>query len=107
MFAVVSELAHFHALSLSMKRIDPTRFKRDVSDSITEAMFVIENEAWYRDYYKTASRNAIAMRRYSRSGSRITEIPASHENIVEEGSRNFKARYVRKEYSEEELPKIH
>nr|CAD7202141.1 unnamed protein product [Timema douglasi]CAD7413283.1 unnamed protein product [Timema poppensis] len=44
-----------------MKRIDPTRFKRDVSDSITEAMFVIENEAWYRDYYKTASRNAIAM----------------------------------------------
>nr|CAD7401734.1 unnamed protein product [Timema cristinae] len=59
--AVMSELAHFHALSLSMKRIDPARFKRDVSDSITEALFVIENEAWYRDYYKTASKNAIAM----------------------------------------------
>nr|CAD7449234.1 unnamed protein product [Timema bartmani] len=59
--AVVSELARFHALSLSMKRIDPTRFKREVSDNITEALFVIENEAWYRDYYKTASKNAIAM----------------------------------------------
>nr|CAD7265955.1 unnamed protein product [Timema shepardi] len=146
-WAVVSELAHFHALSLSMKRIDPTRFKRDVSDSITEAMFVIENEAWYRDYYKTASRNAIAMVcrckickghvtssptkpalthfpthagldsfpsvyllppfKLLRFLLMITEIPASHENIVEEGSRNFKARYVRKEYSEEELPKIH
>ncbi|XP_066995252.2 uncharacterized protein [Anabrus simplex] len=59
--AVLRSLAQLHALSLAMKIHEKERFQLVVASSVQEALFVDENEAWYRNYYRTATRNAIAM----------------------------------------------
>ncbi|KAK6621462.1 hypothetical protein RUM44_001269 [Polyplax serrata] len=57
--AVVKALAKFHGLSLGMKSLEPELFQSEVVDSVTECLFKTENEEWYRDYYKSATENAV------------------------------------------------
>ncbi|KAG8362509.1 uncharacterized LOC105272791 [Fopius arisanus] len=62
---VLKALAGFHALSLTLRNLRPAIFDRfnDQSNpqSIREGFFRIENEEWYRQYYRSASKNAISM----------------------------------------------
>ncbi|XP_077290680.1 uncharacterized protein LOC143914362 [Arctopsyche grandis] len=61
--AVLKELAHFHALSLAMKQQRTEEFYEllNLQDGISEGLFDVEHEEWYRGYYNVASRNALAM----------------------------------------------
>lgn len=54
------ELAHFHALSLAMKCLEPEVF-HNLVDTIEETFFAPDNEEYYHDYYKTAIQNALEM----------------------------------------------
>ncbi|OWR43892.1 uncharacterized protein LOC116774060 [Danaus plexippus] len=62
-YYVLKQLSHFHALSLAMKYYDPEGFYDlvNIQDGISEVFFLPENEEYYRNYYKEAIRNAIAM----------------------------------------------
>ncbi|KAG7200479.1 hypothetical protein KM043_001045 [Ampulex compressa] len=62
---VLKALAGFHALSLTLRELWPEEFAR-LTDSeggqgIQEALFRVENEDWYRQYYQAAANNAIRM----------------------------------------------
>ncbi|XP_069678921.1 uncharacterized protein [Periplaneta americana] len=59
--ATMRELALLHALSLAMKLCRPREFASSVADSVQEALFMPENEDWYRGYYRAATRNAFTM----------------------------------------------
>ena len=59
--AALRELGHLHALSLAMKLRRPQEFATRVASSVQEALFVPENEDWYRGYYRAATRNALTM----------------------------------------------
>jgi hypothetical protein len=59
--AAVRELALLHALSLAMKLHRPQEFATRVAACVQEALFVPENEEWYRGYYRAATRNALTM----------------------------------------------
>ncbi|CAK9824807.1 hypothetical protein ANTRET_LOCUS2914 [Anthophora retusa] len=58
-------LAGFHALSLTLRETRPEEFARltdpNGGQGIQEALFRIENEDWYRQYYHVAANNAIRM----------------------------------------------
>ncbi|XP_015592133.1 uncharacterized protein LOC107266306 [Cephus cinctus] len=62
---VLKALAGFHALSLTLHDLRPEQFERlttgDDGQGIKEALFREENEDWYRQYYRVAANNAIAM----------------------------------------------
>ncbi|GBP44171.1 hypothetical protein EVAR_31615_1 [Eumeta japonica] len=62
-YYVLKHLAHFHALSLSMKYEDSERFFDLINhrDGISEVFFVPSNEDYYRDYYREVIGNALAM----------------------------------------------
>ncbi|XP_046750248.1 uncharacterized protein LOC124413590 [Diprion similis] len=60
----LAALAGFHALSLALKEARPEEFQelsRKGGKGIAEAMFCEENADWYRQYYRVAASNAIAM----------------------------------------------
>ncbi|CAH0562112.1 unnamed protein product [Brassicogethes aeneus] len=61
--AVLDELAKFHAVSLAVKMLHPQDFYTllNTRDGISEALFIKENEEWYRDYYKHAIQNVLDM----------------------------------------------
>ena len=59
--AALRELGRLHALSLAMKLRRPQEFATRVAASVQEALFVPENEDWYRGYYRAATRNALTM----------------------------------------------
>jgi hypothetical protein len=59
--AAMHELALLHALSLAMKLCHPQEFATRVAACVQEAVFVPENEDWYRGYYCAATRNALTM----------------------------------------------
>jgi hypothetical protein len=59
--AAMRELGLLHALSLAMKLCRPQEFANSVASSVQEALFVPENEEWYRGYYSAATRNALTM----------------------------------------------
>jgi hypothetical protein len=59
--AAMRELALLHALSLAMKLRRPQEFVTRVAACVREALFVPENEEWYRGYYRAATRNALTM----------------------------------------------
>jgi hypothetical protein len=59
--AAMRELGLLHALSLAMKLCRPQEFATSVVASVQEALFVPENEDWYRGYYRAATRNALTM----------------------------------------------
>jgi hypothetical protein len=59
--AAIRELGLLHALSLAMKLRHPQEFATSVAASVQEALFVPENEEWYRGYYRAATRNALTM----------------------------------------------
>jgi hypothetical protein len=59
--AAMRELALLHALSLAMKLRRPQEFATGVAACVQEAVFVPENEDWYRGYYRAATRNALTM----------------------------------------------
>lgn len=59
--AAMHELALLHALSLAMKLCHPQEFATRVAACVQEAVFVPENEDWYRGYYRAATRNALTM----------------------------------------------
>ncbi|KDR23004.1 uncharacterized protein LOC110841346 isoform X2 [Zootermopsis nevadensis] len=59
--AAMRELARLHALSLAMKLCRPEEFASSVVASVQEALFVPENEDWYRGYYNAVTRNALTM----------------------------------------------
>ncbi|XP_046834812.1 uncharacterized protein LOC124431225 [Vespa crabro] len=62
---VLKALAGFHALSLTLRETRPEEFLKlsnpNDGKGIQEVLFRIENEDWYRQYYKTAANNAIRM----------------------------------------------
>jgi hypothetical protein len=60
-YAAMRELALLHALSLAMKLCRPQEFATRVAACVQEALFVPENEEWYRGYYRAATRNALTM----------------------------------------------
>ncbi|XP_046387008.1 uncharacterized protein LOC124156481 [Ischnura elegans] len=59
--AALALLARLHALSLAMRASEPRRFAAVVAGAVREVMFTPENEAWYRAYYRSASRAACAV----------------------------------------------
>ncbi|XP_058798163.1 uncharacterized protein LOC131668212 isoform X2 [Phymastichus coffea] len=63
--AVLKALAGFHALSLTLRESRPEVFARlsgsDATQSVQETLFRVENEDWYRQYYRTATSNALKM----------------------------------------------
>ncbi|XP_023711647.1 uncharacterized protein LOC111866692 isoform X2 [Cryptotermes secundus] len=59
--AAMRELALLHALSLAMKLRRPQEFATRVAACVQEALFVPENEDWYRGYYRAATRNALTV----------------------------------------------
>ncbi|XP_063976365.1 uncharacterized protein LOC135162126 [Diachasmimorpha longicaudata] len=62
---VLKALAGFHALSLTLRDSRPEIFERLGNESnpegIREGFFRVENEEWYRQYYRVAFKNAITM----------------------------------------------
>ncbi|XP_053615397.1 uncharacterized protein LOC128678103 [Plodia interpunctella] len=62
-YFVLKHLSHFHALSLAMKYHNPEGFYELINDKdgISEVFFVPENDAYYKDYYTQAIKNAITM----------------------------------------------
>ncbi|KAG7309487.1 hypothetical protein JYU34_005458 [Plutella xylostella] len=62
-YFVMKHLAQFHALSLAMKYYNPEGFYEllNIQDGISEVFFVAENEDYYKNYYREAAVNAVAM----------------------------------------------
>ncbi|KAG6451366.1 hypothetical protein O3G_MSEX007083 [Manduca sexta] len=62
-YVVLKNLAHFHALSLAMKCHSPDEFYEllNSKDGISEVFFLSENDDYYKEYYREAIHNAIAM----------------------------------------------
>ncbi|XP_049960540.1 uncharacterized protein LOC126481084 isoform X2 [Schistocerca serialis cubense] len=59
--AALRQLARLHGLALAMKRRRPQRFRQRVAGALAETFFVADNSAWYREYYRSAADNAVAM----------------------------------------------
>ncbi|XP_049812692.1 uncharacterized protein LOC126259745 [Schistocerca nitens] len=59
--AALRQLARLHGLALAMKRRRPQRFRQRVAGALAETFFVGDNSAWYREYYRSAADNAVAM----------------------------------------------
>ncbi|KAF7995315.1 hypothetical protein HCN44_006422 [Aphidius gifuensis] len=72
---VLKALAGFHALSLTLADTRPDIFNKladeNNSQGIRETLFRIENEEWYRNYYRVAAKNAINMVTETLSASQI------------------------------------
>ncbi|KAL4702071.1 hypothetical protein ACJJTC_004689 [Scirpophaga incertulas] len=62
-YFVLKHLSQFHALSLAMKYHSPEDFYEllNIKDGISEVFFVSENEEYYKNYYREAIGNAVAM----------------------------------------------
>lgn len=58
--AVLRQVAHFHALSLSYKFERRKQFE-SLRKITNEGLFSVGNESWYRNYYEILTTNAIQM----------------------------------------------
>ncbi|KAK0076657.1 hypothetical protein PV325_005050 [Microctonus aethiopoides] len=84
---VLKALAGFHALSLTLRELRPNVFQQLIdennSNCVREGLFHVENEDWYRHYYRVAAKNAIAM---------VSEaLPAQYEHERNEIIEKFRA----------------
>lgn len=59
-YAVLRQVAHFHALSLSYKFEKRKQFE-SLRKITNEGLFSADNESWYRNYYEILTTNAIQM----------------------------------------------
>ncbi|XP_075984377.1 uncharacterized protein LOC142982016 [Anticarsia gemmatalis] len=75
-YLVLKQLSHFHALSLAMKAHNPDGFYELLNDKdgVNEVFFLEENTEYYKNYYREATRNAIAMVEQELSGSEDKEV---------------------------------
>ncbi|XP_012283215.1 uncharacterized protein LOC105701225 isoform X2 [Orussus abietinus] len=79
---VLKALAGFHALSLTLRELRPEEFEglsKKGGDGVEETLFRMENEDWYRQYYRVAANNAIAMV----SGELAVRMESNKEEVIQ------------------------
>lgn len=59
-YAVLKQVAQFHALSLAYKFENPKQLEI-LRKTTEEALFSNDNANWYKNYYETLTKNAIKM----------------------------------------------
>ncbi|XP_075221441.1 uncharacterized protein LOC142324499 [Lycorma delicatula] len=80
---VLRILARFHALSFAMKYREPEKFQHLVKESVNEVYFTLDNEDWYRDYYRTATRNALTMVKEKLTGIEMADYIEKFKSFVD------------------------